>query len=119
MKETEAHYGFELLFRRNVPHILEKIFFSLSYNSYLTCFEVNNAWKKTLVSERYQKGPFTYDVRKILGFSNPRPLITVSSRLSVRTSYMNGPQPIHPIFNLAPLFERRVLNLGPSRYYTF
>merc|ERR1712115_450165 len=27
----------------------------MGYNSYLTCFEVNKAWRKTLVSERFQK----------------------------------------------------------------
>ena len=47
--------GFDKLFSMNVPHILEKIFFSLDYESYKKCLEVSYAWNKLLESESYQK----------------------------------------------------------------
>ena len=47
--------AFDKLFSRNVPHILEKIFFSLDYESYKNCLEVSDTWKELLVSEKYQK----------------------------------------------------------------
>ena len=43
--------GFDTLFAKNVPHILEKIFLSLDYQSFKRCQEVNNAWKQSLTSE--------------------------------------------------------------------
>ena len=45
----------EMLFSRNVPHILEKIFFSLDYESFQTCFKVNSAWNELLSSESCQR----------------------------------------------------------------
>ena len=47
--------AFEMLFTRNVPHILEKIFFSLDYESFQTCFKVNSTWNELLSSESYKK----------------------------------------------------------------
>ena len=46
---------FDVLFTKHVPHILEKIFFSLDYGSYKKCFEVSSAWHKLLASERYHR----------------------------------------------------------------
>ena len=43
-----------LFTNKNVPHILENIFFYLDYESYKTCLEVSQAWKKLLTSESYQ-----------------------------------------------------------------
>ena len=47
--------AFDKLFSKNVPHILEKIFLSLDYESYKTCMEVSSVWNKLLVSELYRK----------------------------------------------------------------
>ena len=47
--------AFDKLFSRNVPHILEKIFFSLDYESYKNCLEVSDTWEELLMSEKYQK----------------------------------------------------------------
>jgi len=47
--------GFDSLFSKNVPHILEKIFFSVDYQSYKNCFEVNKAWHDLLTSESFQR----------------------------------------------------------------
>ena len=38
-----------------MPHILEKIFFFLDYDSFKDCMEVNSTWKALLKSESYLK----------------------------------------------------------------
>ena len=43
----------EKLFSRNVPHILEMIFFSLDYESYKKCCEVSHTWNEILTSKQY------------------------------------------------------------------
>ena len=45
----------KLVYERNVPHILEKIFFSLDYESFKACFSVNETWNKLLLSGAFQK----------------------------------------------------------------
>ena len=55
MDACEDPCAFEILFTRNVPHILEKIFFSLDYRSFQSCFRVNSAWNELLSSQPYQK----------------------------------------------------------------
>ena len=47
--------AFDKLFAKSVPHILEKIFFSLDYESYNECLKVSDTWNKLLLSERYLK----------------------------------------------------------------
>ena len=49
------HCGFDILFSKNVPHILKKIFFYLDYESFNNCLEVNKTWNGLLTSEQYQK----------------------------------------------------------------
>ena len=44
----------DALFTRNVPHILENIFFSLDYKSFKTCMSVNKTWRELLTTARYQ-----------------------------------------------------------------
>ena len=46
---------FDTIFKRNMPHILEKIFFYLDFESYLKCIEVKNTWKNMLLSDSFQK----------------------------------------------------------------
>ena len=46
---------FDILFKNYVPHILEKIFLSLDYESYKNCIGVNYTWKNLLTSESYQR----------------------------------------------------------------
>ena len=43
--------AFDKLLRRNVPHIIEKIFLSLDYKTIKACFEVSNTWSHILKSE--------------------------------------------------------------------
>ena len=47
--------AFDTLFAKSVPHILEKIFFSLDYASFKNCLEVNNrAWNELLATKQYR-----------------------------------------------------------------
>ena len=46
---------FGVLSMRNVPHILEKIFFSLDHKSFKTCMGVNKPWRALLSTARYRK----------------------------------------------------------------
>ena len=47
--------AFDVLFTKSVPHILEKIFISLDYESFKNCCKVSKAWNKLLTSESFQK----------------------------------------------------------------
>ena len=56
-----------VLFTKNVPHILEKIFLSLDFESYKTCLEVSSTWKRLLTSEsitKRAKDVFHDDIQK-------------------------------------------------------
>lgn len=59
-----ADYGiFGLLVTKNVPHVLEKIFFYLDYESYKTCLDVSNTWYKLLTSKTFQtKGKCVFEI---------------------------------------------------------
>ena len=46
---------FDHLFNKSVPHILEKIFFSLDYDSFMSCAKVCKTWEVLLSTESYQK----------------------------------------------------------------
>ena len=47
--------AFDKLFCKNVPHILEKIFFSLDYESYEESLKVCKTWNELLKSKAFQK----------------------------------------------------------------
>ena len=64
--EEDTTCAFDTLFTRNVPHIQEKIFFSLDYKSYKTCMEVSRAWNELLDSESYHKKSETVFCAEIL-----------------------------------------------------
>ena len=72
--EIHNRCNFVKLFSPSFPHILEKIFFSLDYESYKNCLEVNSEWKGILTSERHKtkgrsvfKNEIVEDERKLLG----------------------------------------------------
>ena len=44
-----------MLHSKSVPHILEKIFFSLDSKTFDVCREVCRTWKGLLASDEYQK----------------------------------------------------------------
>ena len=47
--------AFDKLTEKSVPHILERIFFSLDYESFKKCMEVSSTWRNFLSSEQFQK----------------------------------------------------------------
>ena len=44
-----------MLFKISVPHVLEKIFLSLDYESFKRCLKVNKEWNKLLMSKASQR----------------------------------------------------------------
>ena len=62
-------FNVDTLISISVPHIYEKIFSSLDYESYKKCSAVSTAWNKLLSSERFQrlkKDVFREDIEKEL-----------------------------------------------------
>ena len=49
-----ASSGFDLLLKRNVPHIWEKIFLSLDYASFRNCLRVSHEWNNVLEGEDFR-----------------------------------------------------------------
>ena len=61
--------GFDTLLMKNVPHILEKIFLSLDYQSFKACQEVSDTWNQLLMSESFKakaKSGFYEEISKEL-----------------------------------------------------
>ena len=60
---------FDRLFTQTVPHILEKIFLSLDFKSYMNCLETSRSWNDLLRSESFQtkgKTVFCEDIQREL-----------------------------------------------------
>ena len=47
--------AFDVLFTKSVPHILEKIFLSLDYDSFKKCINVSKVWNELLTSETFKR----------------------------------------------------------------
>ena len=47
-KENKDSCDFSTLLTKNVPHIMENIFFSMDYESYQMCLEISIVWKELL-----------------------------------------------------------------------
>ena len=61
-QRAKLECGFDKLFGRNVPHILEKIFFNLDYTSFKQCMVVSSAWHELLKSDSYKRlGKVTFN----------------------------------------------------------
>ena len=45
---------FDILFQKNVPHLIEKIFLGLDYESFKACSYVCNSWSEFLTSNSFQ-----------------------------------------------------------------
>ena len=54
-QESVGTCCFNELQNTNAPHLIEKIFFLLDYESFKTCMEVNSLWSKLLKSKSYQE----------------------------------------------------------------
>ena len=50
-----ASSAFNKLLTKNVPHIFEKIFFSLDYESFMACLKVSKTWNGLLMSKSFKK----------------------------------------------------------------
>ena len=55
MDKPENLGGFQALFAKSVPHILEKIFLSLDYDTLVSCRKVCKAWYQVLSMEPYSE----------------------------------------------------------------
>ena len=53
--EARECNGFDRLFEQSVPHILERIFFYLDYESFKACHNVCKVWKRLLSSQTYRR----------------------------------------------------------------
>ena len=49
-----APCAFNMLTSKSVPHILERIFFSLDYESFKNCMVASKTWRNILTNERFQ-----------------------------------------------------------------
>ena len=62
---AEGKSEFDILFARSVPHILEKIFFSLDYDSLTACSQVSKCWSSLISSKPYkQKASELFEKKK-------------------------------------------------------
>ena len=71
--------GFDALLKKNVPHILEKIFFNLDYKSFLTCRKVSKKWRDLLTSKSFQlkeKTVYIEELRNHIKEALDTPLVT-------------------------------------------
>ena len=53
-KETTSKCEFDRLSKKNIPHVLETIFFSLDFDSYISCRAVCKSWNQLHSSDLYQ-----------------------------------------------------------------
>ena len=70
--------AFDKLTEKSVPHILERIFFSLDYDSFKNCMEVSKTWRNLLISEQFQpraKSEFCEEIHKDLMLASQKGLI--------------------------------------------
>ena len=80
---------FDRLFTKRVPHIHEKIFFSIDYESFKQCLEVSKSWNYLLTSEsflRRGKSIFCEDIEKDLLLAAERGNVDIIKR--VLSSFM-------------------------------
>ena len=71
--------GFDALLKKNVPHILEKIFYCLDYKTFLTCRKVSKTWRDLLTSKSFQlkeKSVFIEELRNYIKEALDTPLVT-------------------------------------------
>ena len=54
-KDKTLNIGELTLFNKSVPHVFEKIFFSLDYDSFLACGNVSKSWNELLSTESYRE----------------------------------------------------------------
>ena len=53
-KKNTSKCEFDRLTRKNIPHVLETIFFALDYDSYINCRAVCKSWNQLFCSDLYE-----------------------------------------------------------------
>ena len=53
--DTEDTCAFDKLLKKNVPHIPQKIFLCLDFESFKSCLKVSNDWNRLLMTESFQR----------------------------------------------------------------
>ena len=102
---------FNILFERNVPHILEIVFLQLDYESFRSCITVNRAWAKLLTSESFKrigKAQFEEWLLKavIFGQANAvRHLLRLGAQPDLAVGRSSGKTALH----YAALFNKTVI----------
>ena len=96
---------FDRLLTRNVPHILEKIFFSIDYASFKKCLEVSKSWNDILKTESFLKRGTTLfweEIHKELRLAakegNVDTIISLLSSFQANVNYQGyrkGMTPLH------------------------
>ena len=96
---------FDRLLTRNVPHILEKIFFSIDYASFKKCLEVSKSWNDILKTESFLKRGTTLfweeihdELRLAAKEGNVDTIISLLSSFQANVNYQgyhNGMTPLH------------------------
>ena len=64
--DEEKEHPFDILFTRNVPHIPEKIFLSLDFESFKNCLKVSKPWSEVLTNKIFQRKVKTRFRKEIL-----------------------------------------------------
>ena len=75
---------FDRLFASSVPHIYEKIFFSLDYTSFKECMKVCRSWNDLLTSQSFRrigKSTFCYAIHEELSIAIEEGLTQVVKRI--------------------------------------
>ena len=115
-EESAPHCDFDRLFTKSVPHILEKIFFSLDYESFMACGKVCTAWKKLHSSESYQQRADELLVSKTIAETVPKAMALLMldklrlgiHRMDELKTYTNDlSDRLDRLLNLVPEFEGR------------
>ena len=100
---------FDKLFAKSVPHIVEKIFLSLDYESYKECINVSRTWNELFTSEHYMKivksvfhDSISEDEKKLRRAAREGDAIKVRRLLSIRLLDVNCN---HNVLKMTPLQE--------------
>ena len=89
--EASGQCYFDLLLSKNVPHILEKIFFSLDFESFNNCLRVNNTWKKQLNSQSFPKKARYVFQKEIFEYEHMLCMAAMKGEVAVVRSLLSNP----------------------------
>ena len=113
MRETRASpsSSFDVLFIKSLPHIFEKIFFSLDYESFKSCLEVSKSWNDLITAERFQrlgKSYFQEEIERDLWTASDNGSLSGVKR--ILSSFMVDVNCVRGRSNLETPLDQRSLN---------